>query len=74
MSFFMLAKSCSGLWIVKAEPKSLAALLVVVKNIGMSITLMWLSIVASHQSTKRLICVQPNGVRGLNLKNLCALA
>jgi hypothetical protein len=57
MSFSMLDKSFSGLWIVKAEPKSLETFLGVVKSVWMSITLIWLNIVASHRTTKRLICV-----------------
>jgi hypothetical protein len=44
-------------WIVKAEPKSLEAFLGVVKILGMSITLMRLSIVASHRTMKRPTCV-----------------
>jgi hypothetical protein len=54
--FFMLAWSCSGLWIVKAEPKSLETFLGVVKSLGTSITLIWLSKVASRQTTKRSTC------------------
>jgi hypothetical protein len=57
MSFIMLARSCNGLWIVKAKPKSLEAFLGVVKNLGTSVTLIWWSIVASHQTMKRLVCV-----------------
>jgi hypothetical protein len=38
---------------VKAEPKSLETFLGVVKSLGMSITLIWLNIVASHRMTKR---------------------
>jgi hypothetical protein len=47
----MLAKSCSGLWIVKAEPKCLETFLGVVKSLGMSVTLIWSNIVASYQMT-----------------------
>jgi hypothetical protein len=37
--FLMLARSCSGLWIAKAEPKRLEAFLGVVKSLGTSVTL-----------------------------------
>jgi hypothetical protein len=37
----MLAKSYKGLWIVKAEPKSLEAFLGVVISLGMNVTSMW---------------------------------
>jgi hypothetical protein len=57
MSFLMLARFCSGLWIAKAEPKSIESFLGVVKSLGMSVTLIWSNIVASHRTTKRLICV-----------------
>jgi hypothetical protein len=42
--------------IVKAEPKSLEAFLGVV-SLGTSVMLIWWSIVVSHQTTKRPICV-----------------
>jgi hypothetical protein len=41
MSFLMLAKSYSGLKIVKVEPKSLEAFLGVETSLGMSITSTW---------------------------------
>jgi hypothetical protein len=53
----MLAKSCSGLWITKVETKSLETFLGVVKMLGTSVTLIWLSIVVSHWMTKRPTCV-----------------
>jgi hypothetical protein len=53
----MLARCCSGLWIVKAEPKNLEAFLRVVKSLRRSIMLMWPSIVASHRTKKRVTCV-----------------
>jgi hypothetical protein len=37
----MLAKSCNGLWIVKAEPKILKAFLEVIISLEMSITSTW---------------------------------
>jgi hypothetical protein len=55
--FLMLAKSCSRLWIAKAEPKSLEDFLGVVKRLGMSITLIWSNIVVIHRMTKRPACV-----------------
>jgi hypothetical protein len=57
MSFLMLARSCSGLWIVKVEPKGLETLLGVVKSLGTSVMLMRLSMVASHLTMKRPTCV-----------------
>jgi hypothetical protein len=57
MSFSMLARSCSGLWIAKAEPRSIEAFLGVVKSLGTSVTLIWWSIVASHRTTNMPICV-----------------
>jgi hypothetical protein len=57
MPFLMLSKSYSGLWIAKVKPKSLAASLRLAISIGTSATLIRLSIVASHRTTKRLICV-----------------
>jgi hypothetical protein len=55
--FFMLAKSCKMLWIMKAESKSLEALLGVVISLGMSVMLIWLSIVASRQMMRKPTCV-----------------
>jgi hypothetical protein len=55
--FLMLAKSCSGLWTVKAEPKSLGASLGLVISLGTSATLIRSSIVVSHQTMKRPTCV-----------------
>jgi hypothetical protein len=52
----MLVRSCSGLWIVKVEPKNPEAF-VVVKSLGMCVMLMQLSIVASHRMTRRQTCV-----------------
>jgi hypothetical protein len=57
MSFLMLAKSCSGLWIAKVEPKSLEASLGLVISIGTSATLIRSSIVVNHRTMNRLICV-----------------
>jgi hypothetical protein len=56
MCFLMLAKSCSRLWIVKVEPKSLETFLGLAISLGMSITLTQLSIVASRQTMKRPTC------------------
>jgi hypothetical protein len=42
MSFLMLAKSCSGLWIVKAEPKGLGVSLGLAISLGMKATSIWL--------------------------------
>jgi hypothetical protein len=42
---------------VKAKPKSLETFLGVVKSLGTSDMLIWLSIVVSHQMTKRPIRV-----------------
>jgi hypothetical protein len=42
---------------VKAEPESLETFLGVVKSLGMSVTLMQLSIVASHQMMNMPTCV-----------------
>jgi hypothetical protein len=55
--FPMLAKSCSRLWIVKAEPKSQEPFLGVAKSLGTSVMLIRSSIVASHRTTKRSIYV-----------------
>jgi hypothetical protein len=41
---------------VKAEPKSLETFLGVVKSLGTSVTLIWLSKVASRRTTKRSTC------------------
>jgi hypothetical protein len=49
---------------VKVEPKNLEAFIGVVKNLGMSIMLMWLSIVASRRTMRWPTCVWPNGVGG----------
>jgi hypothetical protein len=57
MSSSMLARFCSGLWIVNAELKSLEAFLEIVKSLGTNVTLIWWSIVVSRRMTKRLICV-----------------
>jgi hypothetical protein len=53
----MLAQSCSGLWIMKAEPKNLETFLGVVKSLKMNVTLIRSNIVSSRRTTKRLICV-----------------
>jgi hypothetical protein len=53
----MLARCCSGLWIVKPEPKNLESFLGVMKRLGMSVMLMRSSIVVSHQMMKRATCV-----------------
>jgi hypothetical protein len=45
------------LWNVKAKPRSLGASLGLAISLGMSATLIRLSIVASHQTTKRPTCV-----------------
>jgi hypothetical protein len=42
---------------MKAEPKSLETFLAVVKSLGMSVTLIWLNIVASRWTMKRSTCV-----------------
>jgi hypothetical protein len=55
--FPMLAKSCNGLWTVKAEPKSLGASLGLAIRLGTSATLIRSSIVASRQMMKRLTCM-----------------
>jgi hypothetical protein len=59
---------------MKDEPNSLGAFLLLAISLGMSTTLIQFSIVASHRTTKRLICVQPNGVGGLNLNHSYPLA
>jgi hypothetical protein len=56
MSFPMLAGSCNGLWIVKTESKSLGASLGLAINLGMSVTSIRSSIVASHRMTKMSTC------------------
>jgi hypothetical protein len=56
MSFLMLVRSCSGLWTVRAKPKSLGASLGLAISLGMSVTSIRSNIVASHQMTKRLTC------------------
>jgi hypothetical protein len=48
MSFLMLARSYNGLWIVKAEPKSLETFLGLAISVGTSATLIRSSIVASR--------------------------
>jgi hypothetical protein len=55
--FPTLAKSCSRLWIVKAELKSLETFLGVARSLGTSITLTWLSIVVSHRMMNMPTCV-----------------
>jgi hypothetical protein len=55
--FSDVAKSCSGLWIVRAEPKSLEIFLEVVKSLGMSVTLIQSNIVAKRRTMKRPTCV-----------------
>jgi hypothetical protein len=55
--FFMLAKSYSGLWILKAEPNSLGTSLGLAISLGTSDTLIRLSIVASRRTMKRPTCV-----------------
>jgi hypothetical protein len=57
MCFLILAKFCSGLWIVKAKPKELGTSLGLAISLGMSDTLTRLSIVASRQTTKMSTCV-----------------
>jgi hypothetical protein len=57
MSFPTVAKPYKGLWIMKAELKSIEASLAVVINLEMSITSTWLSIVASHQMIREPTCV-----------------
>jgi hypothetical protein len=49
----MLANSCSGIWIVKDETKSLETFIGVMKMLGMSVTLIQSNIVASHRTMKR---------------------
>jgi hypothetical protein len=66
----MLARFYSGLWIVKAEPKNLEAFIGLVKNLGMRVMLMRLSIVASHRTMRWPTCVRSNGVGGGGLKHL----
>jgi hypothetical protein len=59
-TFFMLAKFCKRLWIVKVEPKNLEASLGAVMSLEMSITLIWLSIVVSHPMMRKstYVCSQ----------------
>jgi hypothetical protein len=54
--FSTLAKFCSGLWTMKAEPKSLGASLGLAISLGISVTLTRSSTVASHRMMKRLTC------------------
>jgi hypothetical protein len=55
--FSDVSQVCSGLWIVKAEAKSLEIFLRVVKSLGMSVTSIWPNIVVSRRMTKRPTCV-----------------
>jgi hypothetical protein len=54
---FSDVKSYKGVWIVKAEPKSLEASLGVVISLGTDITSTWLRIVASHRMMRKPTCV-----------------
>jgi hypothetical protein len=73
-TFLMLAKFCKRLWNVTAEPKSLEASPGVVLSLESSITLIWLSIIASHQMMRKSTCAQPNGIVLQNLNHSYALA
>jgi hypothetical protein len=53
----MLVRSCNVLCIEKAKTRNLEAFLGVVKSLGMSVTLMRLSIVVSHRTMRRPTCV-----------------
>jgi hypothetical protein len=59
---------------VKAEPKSLEASLGLSISLGMSVMLIWSSIVASHRTRRRPICIEPNEAGCLNLNHSYALA
>jgi hypothetical protein len=54
--FPMLARSCSELYIVKAEPKSLGASLGLAISLGTSVTSIRSNIVVSPWMTKRSTC------------------
>jgi hypothetical protein len=53
----MIAKSYKGLWIVKAEPKSLGVSLGAVISLETIIPSTWSNTVACHQMTRRPTCV-----------------
>jgi hypothetical protein len=54
--FFMLAKSCRGLWIVKVRTRSLEASLGAMISLETITMLTWSNMGVSHQMTSRHVC------------------